>query len=94
MSKKHPEIDYVNLATADQVYDYTFPAGTTSILLQVRSGEPFRYAFKDGDIAAGKYITASKGMAKMEDYSGSEQAIKIYFSCSETGEVMEVEFWR
>ena len=94
MSKRYPEIDTVNLTEADGEYYYVFPAHTKSIILQTRTGEPFRYAYRTGDIALERYITAHRGIAKMEDLMDREEVTVIYFSCSSAGEIMEVEFYR
>jgi len=93
MNKRYPKIDIVNLTNADEEYSYTFLAHIKGFLLQTRSGESFKYAYKHNDISLNNYITAHQGIAKIEDFTGAETSITIYFSCSTAGEVMEVEFW-
>ena len=94
MSKRYPKVDIVNMTTADREYSYTFPKDMKAFFMQTRDGSSFKYSFKTGDITLDKFITAHQGMAKMEDGTNREDPTTIYFSSSEDGIVMEVEFWR
>lgn len=93
MNYFHPHRATVNLTTANTEYSYTFPADTKKLIMQMRSGEEWKMAFKTGDIALGNYFTVHQGIAKVEENLNLAATLPIYFSCPESGEVMEVEFW-
>lgn len=92
MGKRYFKNDAVNMTEADVEYSYAFGINTKELFLQSRTGKPFKYAFNPGDIALDKYITAHQGMAKIGDGLSFDASTTIYFSCSTSGEVMEVEF--
>jgi len=93
MTKRYPFLDKVNLVNADEEYNYTFPVGTKAFTIQTRSGVKFKYAWKPGDILLDKYISANQGITKLEENMGLSETLTIYFSCSDAGEIMEVEYF-
>ena len=93
MNNRYPKIENVSLTTADQEYRLTVPVDTKKFLMQVRTGEAFKVAYKTGDIALDKYFTVQRGMGKMEENLNLSEPLAVFVSCATAGVTLEVEVW-